>query len=159
MEAHYALEILQTPGQVTVLAEFMTQTRRIYLNEKMPPLEEMTPSYNGYSVAKWKGDTLEIRTIGIREDVLYMDIPHSSKMKVYEKLHLTAPDLLQDDITLVDPDILPRPYTFTFGYKKDPKYRIQEYVCDNNHVSVEQDGTFGMKVEPQKQPPVTRRPT
>jgi len=149
MGAHYALQILQTPGQVTVLAEFMTQTRRIYLNEALPPLADLTPTYNGYSVARWRGNTLEVHTIGVREDVLYLDMPHSAKMKVTERIHLTAPDLLQDDITIEDPEMLTHPYKFTFGYKKEPRdYKVAEYVCDNNHSKIEADGTFRMEVEP-----------
>src|SRR5689334_2741830 len=35
MGAIYPIEIVQTPRQIVVLAEFLTQTRRIYLNEKM----------------------------------------------------------------------------------------------------------------------------
>jgi hypothetical protein len=129
MAARAPLEILQTPGQITVLAEYMTQTRRIYLDGLMPALDDISPGYMGYSAGKWQGNTLEVQTIGIREDVLYRDIPHSVKMKIFEKVHLTAPDVLQDEITIVDPDTLTRPYRVTFTYKKDSSHRIPEYVC------------------------------
>src|SRR4029079_2707517 len=56
MAAVYPIEIVQTPRQIVVLAEFLTQTRRIYLNEKMPALDDISPGYNGYSVAHWQGD-------------------------------------------------------------------------------------------------------
>lgn len=132
MAAHGALEILQTPGQVTVLAEYMTQTRRIYLDGPMPALEDIGPGYMGYSVGKWQGDTLEVQTIGIREDVLFRGIPHSAKMKILEKIQLAAADVLQDDITMIDPDRLTRPYRVTFTYKKDSSHRILEYTCDHH---------------------------
>ena len=35
MAAVEAIEILQTPRKIVVLAEFLTQTRRIYVNEKI----------------------------------------------------------------------------------------------------------------------------
>lgn len=127
MVAREPLEILQTPGQVTVLAEYMTQTRRIYLDGSLPAADDVNPGYMGYSVAKWHGNTLEVQTIGIREDVRYRDIPHSAKMKIFEKIQLTAPDLLQDEITIVDPDTLTRPYRLIFSYKKDPGHRVMEY--------------------------------
>lgn len=138
MAAHEALEILQTPGQVTVLAEYMTQTRRIYLDEPLPALEDVNPGYMGYSVGKWHGDTLGIQTIGIRDDVRFRDMPHSAKLTISEKLHLTAPDRLQDDITIVDPDRLARPYRLTFRYRKDPTHRIMEYACDHQGIAVSQ---------------------
>src|SRR5438477_7058015 len=52
MVARGPLEILQTPGQVTVLAEYMSQTRRIFMDEALPPLSEVNPGYMGYSVGK-----------------------------------------------------------------------------------------------------------
>ena len=52
MAGVYPLELLQTSRQIVVLAEFLTQTRRIYLNEKMPALEDISPGYNGYSVER-----------------------------------------------------------------------------------------------------------
>src|SRR6185503_13254675 len=58
MGAIYPIEIVQTPKQIVVLAEFLTQTRRIYLNEKMPALDDVSPGYNGFSVGHWQGDTL-----------------------------------------------------------------------------------------------------
>jgi hypothetical protein len=129
MAARGALEILQTPGQVTVLGEYMTQTRRIYLDGSLPAMDDLSPGYMGYSAGKWQGNTLEVQTIGVREDVLYRDIPHSAKLKILEKIHLTGPDLLQDEITLIDPDRLTRPYRVTFTYKKDSSHRILEYPC------------------------------
>ena len=152
MSAHYALEFLQTPGRVTVIAEFMAEIRRIYLNEKLPAVEDVAPSYAGYSVGRWNGDILEVETVGVRPDVRYLDIPHTAKMKIQERIHLTAPDLIQDDITITDPEVLTRPYKFTYGYKKDPGYRITEYICEDNHVVVDQDGSFKLKVAPQEKP-------
>lgn len=132
MAARKALEILQTPGQVTVLAEYMTQTRRIYLDEALPALDDVNPGYMGYSVAKWQGNTLDVQTIGVRNDVRYLGIPHTDKMKILEKIHLTAPNVLQDEVTIVDPRILTRPYRVVFDYKKDPGHRIMEWPCNHN---------------------------
>lgn len=148
MAAVEPIEILQTPRQIVVLAEFLTQTRRIYINEKMPALEDISPGYNGYSVAHWEGDTLVVRTIGVREDVMFYAIPHSSQMKITERLRLTAPGLLENRITIEDPTILAKPYAFTFGYKRDPEYRIAEYICDNNRNRFDADGGVSLEVTP-----------
>ena len=148
MAAVEAIEIVQTPRQIVVLAEFLTQTRRIYLNEKMPPPEDISPGYNGYSVAHWEGETLVVETKGIREDVKFMGIPRSAQMKVTERLRLTAPGLLENQITIDDPGRLARPYVFTFGYKRNPGYRIMEYICDNNRNRYEADGSVSLEVTP-----------
>jgi hypothetical protein len=148
MGAIYPIEIVQTPRQIVVLAEFLTQTRRIYVNEKMPALEDISPGYNGYSVAHWQGDTLVVQTIGVREDVKFIGIPHTARMKVTERLRLTAPDRLENQITIEDPGILAKPYAFTFGYRRNPEYRIMEYICDNNRNRFDADGGVSLEVAP-----------
>jgi hypothetical protein len=146
MGAVHPIEIVQTPRQIVVLAEFVTQTRRIYLNEKMPALEDLSPGYNGYAVGKWEGDTLVVQTIGVREDVRFFGIPHSAQMKVTERLRLTGPGLLENQITIDDPAVLARPYKFTFGYKRSPEYRIMEYICDNNRHRADAEGGQSMDI-------------
>jgi|SRR5581483_1032635 len=138
MAAHDALEILQTPGQVTVLAEYMNQTRRIYLDEPLPSLDDVNPGYMGYSVGKWHGNTLAVQTLGVRDDVRYLEIPHSAKMHISENIHLAAPDRLQDDVTIVDPDVLTRPYQLNFSYKRDPQHRIMEYPCAHKGIAADE---------------------
>lgn len=148
MGAIYPIEIVQTPAQIVVLAEFLTQTRRIYLNEKMPPLDELSPGYNGYSVARWEGATLVVQTTGVREDVRFLEIPHSAQMKVTERWRLTAPNLLENQVTIEDPKFLAKPYRFTFGYRRNPQYRIMEYICDNNRNRFDAEGNVSLEVAP-----------
>ena len=159
MGAHYSIEFLQTPGQVTVLTEFMMQTRRIYLDETAPPLEELTPSYNGYSVGRWDGDVLVVQTTGVREDVPYLGVyggvPHSAAMKIIERIHLTAKDVLQDDITVIDEHTLTQPFKYAVGYRRENKdYKIMEYVCDHENNVMRSDGSLQFRTDPQpKRPP------
>lgn len=149
MGAIYPIEIVQTPQQIVVLAEFLTQTRRIYLNEEMPDEEEIFPGYNGYSVGHWEGETLVVETIGVREDVTFYAIPHSAQMRIVERLRLTAPDRLENQVTIHDPVYLAEPYRFTFGYRRNPEYRIMEYICDNNRNRFDEDGNVSLEVSPE----------
>src|ERR1700733_5626643 len=104
MSAVYPIEILQTPGQVTILAEALREVRRIYTSKTQPPPDEVAPGYYGHSVGRWDGATLVVDTVGILEKVLgYMDTPHSSQLRITERLHLVAPDVLYDDVTVSDP--------------------------------------------------------
>lgn len=149
MGAIFPLQILQTPGQVTVLAEFLTQTRRILLDKTMPPDDELSPNYYGYSVGHWEGDTLVVVTRGVREDVQFFEIPHSARMQITERIRLTGPDLLEDQIVIEDPDTLVEPYRVTYGYKRNPDYEIKEYLCDKEDplFKVNADGTVSMKTD------------
>ncbi len=133
MGGTYDLEILQSNhGVVVVLAEFLTQTRRIFLDEPIPPLEEIALGYAGYSVGHWEGDTLVVTTQGIREDVEFMNMPHSSQMRITERIRRVPGDRLEDHITIEDPVVFTKPYSFTFGYKRDTGYHILENICDHN---------------------------
>ncbi|MBU0554997.1 MAG: hypothetical protein KKD64_06910 [Alphaproteobacteria bacterium] len=147
MGAIFPLEILQTPGRVTVLAEFLTQTRRIYLDRPMPPVEELNPNYYGFSTGHWDGDTLVVTTKGVKERSNFFEIPFSSNMVITERIRLTGPDLMEDTITITDPERLQEPYTFTYGYKRNPDYVIEEYFCEREDplFKVGADGTVEMK--------------
>jgi len=147
MGAIFPLEILQTPGRVTVLAEFLTQTRRIYLDRPMPALDDLNPNFYGFSTARWERDTLVVTTKGVKENVRFFEIPHSSEMVITERIRLTGPDLMEDAITVEDPKTLIEPYRFTYGYKRNPSYSIQEYFCDREDplFKVDADGTVEMK--------------
>lgn len=150
MDAHYALQILQNPDlkQITVLAEFMAQTRRIYLDEDLPPIDSIDPGYLGYSTARWNGNVLEVVTAGIREDVKFMDIPHSKDMIVKERIFLDDEGFLVNEVSIEDPEYLTSAYKFRFMYKKEPlSYKISEFVCDNQRSIILPDGSLGMAVE------------
>jgi hypothetical protein len=150
MWAHYALQILQNPDlkQITVLSEFMAEIRRIYLDEKLPPIDDIDPSYFGYSVAQWNGNVLQVTTAGIKEDVRFMDVPHSSKMIVKERMFIAKDGHLIDQVSIEDPIYLTAPWNFKFMYSKQPlSYKITEFVCDNQHSVVLPDGTLGMKLD------------
>ena len=55
MVASYPLEILQTRGQVTIIAEWSSQVRRIFTDGRgHPPADEIDITFNGHSVGRWK---------------------------------------------------------------------------------------------------------
>lgn len=147
MAGTYALEILHAKDKVVVLGEFLSQTRRIFLNVPMPPLEDISPSYNGFSTGHWERDTLVVQTTGVNEDVLFMSMPHSMKMRITERIRLVSPDMLEDRITIDDPEVFSKPYEFTFGYKREPGYQIPEYICDNNRYQSDADGNAILQVK------------
>ncbi len=128
----FPMEVLQTPGQITIMQEAYNQVRRIYLNEKQIPIEDAEPGYWGHSVGHWEGDTLVIDTVGIKENVRFRNTPHSGQMRIHERIHMATPDFFEDQITVEDPAYLTAPWNFTWAYKRLPHYKMLEYVCDSN---------------------------
>ncbi|HEX3837493.1 MAG TPA: hypothetical protein VHW25_11070 [Steroidobacteraceae bacterium] len=151
MSAIYPLEILQTPGQVTIIAEAFSQVRRIYLGKTQPKIEEVPPGYYGHSVGHWEGKTLVVDTVGVKESVLgHSEMPHSDKMRITERMHLVTPDILHDQITVEDPVTLEQPWTFTFAYKRIANYEMLEYVCENNHEYIDDQGVTRLRLQDQE---------
>jgi len=144
MEGIYPIQILQTPGQITVLAELFMQTRRIYLDAAFPAPDDLAPSYYGFSSGHWDGEVLVVKTRGVQKDLQFYDIPHSDAMTITERYRLTAPDMLRLDVYVEDPGYLKTPYTFTWEYKRNREYRIPEYVCDHRLDVINPDGTVSM---------------
>ncbi|MEO8723945.1 MAG: hypothetical protein ABI395_10570 [Sphingobium sp.] len=148
MGAIFPIEILQTPGRITVLGEFLTQTRRIFLDTQMLTSDDYALSYYGFSTGRWMGDTLVITTKHVRPDVQFFEIPHSEAMTITERIRSLTPDMIENQVEIDDPTYLKQPYRFTFGYKRNRTYRIMEYFCDKSSDVVEEDGTVSMKVNP-----------
>jgi hypothetical protein len=148
MSAIYPVEFLQTPGQITIIAEAMSQVRRIYLDKPQAQVEDVPPGYFGHSVGRWEGDTLVVDTIGVKQDVLgYKDMPHSGQMHIRERMRLVAPDVLHDQITIEDPVVLEKPFTYTVGFKRLAGYELLEYVCENNRDYIDEKGVTRMRLQ------------
>ena len=144
--AVYPIEIIQTPKQVTIIAEAFSEVRRIFMDRPQMKIDEVPPGYYGRSVGRWEGDTLVIDTVGIKETVQYQRMPHSDQMRIIERIRLVAPDLLHDQITIEDPVVLQKPYTYTLAYRRLPDYEMVEFVCDNNREYVDENGVVRMRV-------------
>ena len=144
MAALFPIQIIHDDKQVVVLGEYLQQVRRIVLNEAMPALDTLDPSYQGYSRGHWEGDTLVVQTQGVRTDVMFYDVPHGKDMKITERIRLKAPDLLENQVLIEDPQVLNTPYRFTFDYKRSD-YRIHEYVCENNPIVIDSEGKTSLK--------------
>ncbi|BFO54914.1 hypothetical protein [Acidovorax sacchari] len=144
MAALFPIEIIHDEKQVVVLGEYLQQVRRIILNEPMPPDTELEPMYQGHSRGRWDGETLVVRTRGIRTDVDFYGVPHGKDMEITERFRLTAPDRLEVQVAIDNPEVLNTPYRFTFEYKRSD-YRILEYVCENNQIVIDSDGRAALR--------------
>ncbi len=144
----FPMEILLSPGQVTIIQEAYTQVRRIYLDTPQATLEDIEPGFYGRSVGHWEGDTLVVDTIGIKESVRYRDVPHTPAMRINERIHRFEPDILWDEVTIDDPEILEEPWKVTFVFNRLPGYEIMEYVCEDNREYADETGATRLRIDP-----------
>lgn len=127
------VEIIQTPGQVTLNLGVLHDIRRIYL-DGIGHTTGADPSFNGDSVGHWEGDTLVVETNNVRAATLDRDgVPYSDKLTAVERIRRTGPGRLEIEMTLTDPDAFVVPYTIRRAYvPMPPGSRFEEYLCENN---------------------------
>jgi hypothetical protein len=140
MQMPYPLEIVQTPGRVTILEEAYEEVRRIYTDGRPHP-KDLDPTYNGHSIGHYEGDTLVVDTVGIKADKdLNLDstgLFHSDALHLTERIHRIEKDILADDITIDDPKVFTKPFSGRLQYKLVP-WEIKEYVCEENNILPQQ---------------------
>jgi hypothetical protein len=147
--SHNAMEILFTPGRVTLLGESDgSRLRRIYTDGRAHPADP-DPSFHGHSIGRWEGDTLVIDTIGVVPQALIavseaVGLPNNGDLHVVERLHLVSTDVLHDDLEITAPHVLAGVWktTRTFTRERARKFDIVEGEClqGNFREAVDQQG-------------------
>jgi hypothetical protein len=136
MNQPYPVEFLMTPGKVTMIIEAFQQVRHIYTDGRPLP-EDPEERFQGTSVGHWEGDTLVVETIGFSPLVhLQGGVPHSDKMKIVERMRLTAPDTMSIETTVTDPEALAQPWVSQKTLTRHRTWTISEYVCEENNRNV-----------------------
>lgn len=147
MSVVYPMEILMTPGQVTLITEWMGQIRRIYTDGRSHP-EDPDITYVGHSTGRWDGGTLVIDTVAMKEDTVLdqTGMKHSADIHVIERMRLLDAQTLENQLTLEDPVAFTRPWTVTRVFKRaKPGDEMREFVClENNRNPIKADGSVGV---------------
>jgi hypothetical protein len=126
-------EIVEIPGRVLILFERDYAVSHIWTDGRKLP-EDPDPSYMGYSVGKWDGDTLVIDTIGLK-DITWMDRnghPHSDALHVTGRMRRVNHDRLEVDWTFTDPKAFTKPWTGKTVYRLHPDWTLEEFIsCED----------------------------
>jgi hypothetical protein len=133
--SHNAMEVLFTPGRVTLLGEADgNRLRRIYTDGRGHPADpDLT--FHGHSIGHWEGDVLVVDTVGVLPEALIavseaVGLPNNGDMHVIERIHLAGPDTLHDDLEITAPHVLAGPWKTTRVFHRDRKDPdIEEGVC------------------------------
>ncbi len=129
-----AEKIFQTPGEVVILHEFNASYRQIFLDGRKLP-EDMVPTWNGYSVAHWDGDTLVVESAGYRDDS-WLDTAgnfFSSEAKVTERIRRPRFGSLDVDVTVNDSKVFTQPWTVSLHLKLVTDTEMIELYCQDNN--------------------------
>ena len=134
---HNSMEILYSPGRVTMLGESDgNRLRRIYTDGRKHP-EDPDITAHGHSIGHWEGETLVVDTIAVAPQSMFaiseaVAVPNDGEMHIVERIHLTKkPNELADDLTITDSKVLTKPWTTTrlWHRLRAEKYEIVEGEC------------------------------
>lgn len=135
------VEILETPGRVTILSQEFGETWLIYMDQKHRP--DPDPTWHGDSVGHWEGKTLVIDSIALNPDTTidHVGMPHSEDLRVVTRLTRLDKETLEVRATMYDAKTFSAPWTRRFIYKRaKPGERVEEQVCDNRRNDVDSEG-------------------
>lgn len=137
-------EFIVTPNQTWMSHEQVNETRRIYTDGRgHVPEDEAIPLWLGDSIGFWAGDTLVIHTTHLKGGQYQRGNPdYSFNASTVEQVRLVEPGLLEDRITVYDPDSLTRPFHAVFHYRKRTgDVRVSYASCEeNNNTYLGDDG-------------------
>ncbi|MEP6961357.1 MAG: hypothetical protein ABI995_04725 [Acidobacteriota bacterium] len=126
-------KIIQLPGLLIVLTERDVTYRQIFLDGRPLP-KDPQPSFHGYSVGHWDGETLVVETNGLRDD-MWIDkqgSPLSGQAKLTERYRRINYGTLEIILTVNDPKTYTAPWTIKITQKLMLNDELMEYFCQEN---------------------------
>ena len=130
------VRFVQTPGLLVALIEMNANYRMVFLDGRPLP-EDPVPSWQGYSAAKWEGDTLVIDSNGFRDDI-WIDWNGSmitSAAKVRERIRRPDFGHLEIGVTVDDPKAYTKPWTVTLKQQIAVDTELVDEICLENEKS------------------------
>jgi hypothetical protein len=129
-------ELIQLPGRVIMLIEVENFFRVIYTDGREFP-EFPLPTWNGYAIGHYEGDTLVVETRNFRgwqsEDrqrwVDRMGHPFSEELTVIERFRRIDHETLENEITIIDPVAYERPWSATMTFSLREGVELEEFIC------------------------------
>jgi hypothetical protein len=129
----HMLKFIHTPSLLVVLNEMNAGYRQVFTDARKLP-EDPAPAWQGYSSAKWSGDTLVIDTIGLRDDT-WIDWNGSvvtEAAKVREEVRRPDFGHLEVKVTVDDPKAYTHPWTVTLHQRIVVDAELIDEICLEN---------------------------
>jgi len=123
-------KMVQIPGLLLILTERNASYRQIFLDGRPLPTDP-NPSFNGYSVGKWDGDTLVVETNGFRDDT-WLDragSPLTEQAKVTERLRRVNFGNIEVEVRVDDPKAYTKAWSVKLKLEIVLNTDLMDYIC------------------------------
>jgi len=125
-------KIIHTDRVLVMLFELFADFRQIFTDGRALPTDA-NPTWFGYSVGRWEGDTLVVETTGFH-DRKWLDLaghPHSDALRTVERIRRVDVGRMEIQLTIDDPKAYRQPWTVTVPFELMPDAELIEYICEN----------------------------
>jgi len=126
---------VQAPGLMVVLYQGTTNSvHRTIFTDGRPLPKDPNPTWMGYSIGHWEGETLVVDTAGFN-DRSWLDIeghPHTDALHITERFHRRDFGHMDLEMTIDDPKTFTRPFTLKIPKTLQPDTDLLEAVCEND---------------------------
>jgi hypothetical protein len=133
----YPFKILNSAGEIVILYEALHSYRQIFTDGRALP-KDPNPSWMGYSIGRWDGDTLVVESKGFVENSWIDNNGHpgTESMRLTERFHRRDFGHIDLQVTVDDPKAYMKPWTVNLQLTIADTELI-EYVCDENEKDFE----------------------
>jgi hypothetical protein len=134
----FLMKLVQTDSVLVMLFEGdVPGFRQVLLDGRDHP-KDLNPTWQGYSVGKWEGQTLVIDTIGFNDKAWLSQFghPRTEQLRLTERLRRDDLGHLDVEVTVDDPGAYVRPWVVEKSYELNPADEILEYKCSENNRDV-----------------------
>jgi len=144
--------IVQTPGVIVILYQGTTNSvHRTIFTDGRPLPKDPNPTWMGYSVGHWEGDTLVVDTAGFN-DRSWLDIeghPHTEALRITERFHRRDFGHMDLQMTIDDPKTFTKPFSFRMDQTLTPDTDLLESVCEHDTSVPHMLGGTAVKLAPE----------
>ena len=134
----HLLKFVHSPNLLLMLNELNAGYRQVFTDARPLP-KDPNPNLQGYSSAKWSGDTLVVDSIGFRDDT-WIDWNGSvltQAAKVREQIRRPDFGHLEVQVTVDDPKAYTRPWTVTLRQRIVVDTELIDEICLENEQSLQ----------------------
>jgi hypothetical protein len=131
------LKLIQTPEVMLFLHESRTIYRQVFTDGRGFP-KDAQPTWMGYSIGRWQGDTFIAETIG-QNGRTWLDmrgLPGTEALKVTERYTRPTVGRIYIDVTIDDPKAYTKPWTVSWTIPWAARAELMEYICQENNRDV-----------------------
>ena len=128
------LKLVQTPDLMLFLHESRTIYRQVFTDGRPLPRDPQ-PTWMGYSIGKWEGDTFVVETIG-QNGKTWLDmrgLPGTEALRVIERFSRPTIGHIDIDVTIDDPKAYTKPWSVRLSWSLLPDTDLIESICEENN--------------------------